>query len=118
MYYKPSDGRSIPLMSLPLLHHAASSLPSFVRENLGTHQTPRAICGRQRVGTHRIFVRSGLEEQEVAGPAELTPAATGETQMPSAEGHTHPQGQVRARPMIGDMAQKVSVESEGIYRPC
>lgn len=54
----------------------------------------------------------------MAGPAELTPTVTGKTQMPFAEGHTPPQGQVWAKPMIGDTAQKVSVESKGIYRPC
>lgn len=40
----------------------------------------------------------------MAGPAELTPAMTGKTQMPSAESPTHPQGQ--AKPMIGEMAQR------------
>lgn len=95
MHHKPS---------LPLFHHVASLpfLPSFVWENLETHQTSRAICGRQKVGTQH-FVGSGLEEQEVASPAELTPAVTGKTQMPSTEGPTHPQGQVQAKPMIGDM---------------
>lgn len=53
------------------------------------------------------------EEQEVAGPAELTPAVTGKTQMPSAEGPTQPQGQVQA-----STRKKTSADSKGIYRPC
>lgn len=52
----------------------------------------------------------------MAAPAELTPAVTGNAQMPSAEGPTHPRGQVQAKALVGGMSQKISEESKGIYR--
>lgn len=100
------DSLCISPSALPLAY------PLSVQENLGCHQTIRAICSSWKVGTHRI-VRTGV--------AELTPSVTGKTQMPSAEGPTHPQvqaeygGQVQAKPVIGEMAQKVSEESKGVY---